>query len=90
MNLNELSEKLCSFTLKEQDKDSAMTTTNAENNVSISPLNNYEGISDDLFSYPFSQSCKFVEGHRTSSTIFCIDMNFLSKTSPSTPISIGN
>jgi len=36
--------------LKEQDGDSAMITTDAEDNVSISPLNNYEGIFDGLFS----------------------------------------
>jgi len=36
--------------LKERDRDSAMTTTDAEDNVSISPLNNYKGRFDGLFS----------------------------------------
>jgi len=56
MNLNELDGNLRSFMLKERDKDSAMTTTDAEDNVSISPLNNYEGIFDDLFSLSFLPS----------------------------------
>jgi len=50
MNLDKLHGDLRSFKLKEQDGDSAMTTTDAEDNVSISPLNNHEGIFDGLFS----------------------------------------
>jgi len=50
MNLDELHGNLRSFMLKERDGVSAMTTTDAEDNVSISPLNNYEGIFDGLFS----------------------------------------
>jgi len=50
MNIDKLHGNLRSFMLKEQDGDSAMTTTDAEDNVSISPLNKYEGIFDGLFS----------------------------------------
>jgi len=41
--------------LKEQDGDSAMTTADAEDNVSISLLNNYKGGSFSLSCHPIVQ-----------------------------------